>query len=534
MLKALLKKQLLETMSVIFKKNNNRKNAKKSAKSQTTAAIIAVALALIIFAFLFGVMALALCQPLVSTGLDWLYFALIATVATLLGVFGSIFSTYSALYEAKDNDMLLSMPIPPWAILFSRMISQYILAFVMEVIVMFPAALVYWMVKTPTVTSIIFILLIILILPLLALSVNCILGWLIALVAPKIKHKNIITVIFSLAFFVGYYYFYSQAERYMNLLVENSASLSIFFKTGLYPFYLLGLAATGKPLSFLLFLLMVGALFSLIYIILSVSFLKISTVSHTARNKDYSGKSLGVSSAGSALLKKEIRRLTTSSTYLLNACIGVLIMIFAAVFAIIKKDMILGMLGEFAGISSSFIPAALCAIVCFLSTMTCITAPSISIEGNSLWILKSMPVTTQKIFNAKILLHLIFGAIPAFLCMLTLNIVFSANPITFILSLAVVVLFNLFSALFGLMMNLKFPNLEWTSEAVAVKQGTGIILSTLVNLGVCLYLIGICAVLSIFLNTAIGFSACIISLLIADLLVFMWLKNVGARVFQNL
>ena len=33
-------------------------------------------------------------------------------LAIVLGAFGSVFNTYSSLYLAKDNDLLLSMPIP--------------------------------------------------------------------------------------------------------------------------------------------------------------------------------------------------------------------------------------------------------------------------------------------------------------------------------------------------------------------------------------------------------------------------------------
>ena len=44
--------------------------------------------------------------------MDWLYFTLMGLVAIFLGAFGSVFNTYSSLYLAKDNDLLLSLPIP--------------------------------------------------------------------------------------------------------------------------------------------------------------------------------------------------------------------------------------------------------------------------------------------------------------------------------------------------------------------------------------------------------------------------------------
>ncbi len=50
-------------------------------------------------------------------GYGWLYYALMGLLALAFGVFGSVFSTYAGLYQAKDNELLLSMPIPPRRIL---------------------------------------------------------------------------------------------------------------------------------------------------------------------------------------------------------------------------------------------------------------------------------------------------------------------------------------------------------------------------------------------------------------------------------
>ena len=41
-----------------------------------------------------------------------IYVAVMSLIALMLGVFGSVFNTSAALYLPKDNDLLLSMPIP--------------------------------------------------------------------------------------------------------------------------------------------------------------------------------------------------------------------------------------------------------------------------------------------------------------------------------------------------------------------------------------------------------------------------------------
>ena len=84
------------------------------------------------YVFLFGFlavifynMAASLCGPLVEDGFGWLYIALMGIVGMSLGVFGSVFNTFASLYQAKDNDLLLSLPLPTRSILIARLFGVY-------------------------------------------------------------------------------------------------------------------------------------------------------------------------------------------------------------------------------------------------------------------------------------------------------------------------------------------------------------------------------------------------------------------------
>ena len=64
----------------------------------------------------------SLAEPYHMMGLDWLYFGFAGTLALGIALLGSVFASQSQLYDAKDNALLLSMPIPPGKILMSRML----------------------------------------------------------------------------------------------------------------------------------------------------------------------------------------------------------------------------------------------------------------------------------------------------------------------------------------------------------------------------------------------------------------------------
>ena len=66
-------------------------------------------------------------------------------LALFMGVFGSVFNTYASLYQAKDNDLLLSMPIPSGKILLVRLSGVYAMGLMYEVSVMIPTLVVWFM-----------------------------------------------------------------------------------------------------------------------------------------------------------------------------------------------------------------------------------------------------------------------------------------------------------------------------------------------------------------------------------------------------
>ena len=67
----------------------------------------------VVFCGMFALMFSKLAPAYHTAGLDWLYFATAGLMALGLSVFGSVFATQSEIYDAKDNGLLLSMPIPP-------------------------------------------------------------------------------------------------------------------------------------------------------------------------------------------------------------------------------------------------------------------------------------------------------------------------------------------------------------------------------------------------------------------------------------
>ena len=531
MIKALFKKQMMEVFSWVYR---DAKTGKRRGKAGAVGYIL---LYLFVFASLgmvFGMMASSLCAPLTQAGLGWLYMALMGMVAVVLGVFGSVFNTYSSLYQAKDNDMLLSMPIPPSKILLVRLSGVYLTGLMYELIVMVPALVVFFADGNPTVAGVVFSLLLPLLLSLLVLALSAVLGYVVGLVTSRLKNKNFLTVLLSLAFIVGYYYVYRQAYAIIGKILADPANLGSKVKTILYPFYQMGLAACGNGLSMLIFAAMMGLLFGVVYLVLSRSFLKIATANRGTVRVKYREKALKVGNAKSALLKKELRRFLGSPTYMLNCGLGLLFMPIAAVALLLKREVLVEMINQLFGGATDVLALVAVAAVCTISSMSDISAPSVSLEGKNLWLVRSMPVRAADALMAKLKLHLYLTLAPTMV--LCAVLVWVIRPVWYfaVLIFAASAVFVLLTAAAGLWLNLKMPNLNWVNEAVPVKQSMSVTLELFGGWGLVIALCGAYYGLASYIPAVWYLLGVTVLLLALSGVLVRWIKTRGAAIFEAL
>lgn len=535
MWKALLKKQFTELVYFYFPKT-------KAGKKRSAAGVAGFAI-LFVFIFLslgasFYAAADMLAAAMLPMGMGWLYFALMGSLSIFLGIFGGVFSTYAGLYLAKDNDLLLSLPIPPRRILLVRMIAIYAAGLVYSAVAWLPAMLRYQMSPFAGGLSLLFSLLLTFVNALLVLALSCLLGWAIAAVSSRMRRKNVITIILSLGFLAAYFFFTSRMNQMMTSLTQNAEALGGTVKGKLWPLYQLGLAASGKALPMLCWCCLVLALSLLTYTLLSRSFIRITTANRGVKKAVYRAGQSKAAGMEAALLRKELRRFWGSPVYLLNCGLGILFLLAAVVFLPMKAGMIRDTLGMFLASApapaKALLPAIGVMVVCVLSSMVPITAPSVSLEGKSLWVLQSLPVSPASVLRAKERLHLLLCLPPALLCCLALAFVLATDALTCLLMLLIVSLYAAVSADLGLMMNLLKPNFTWTSETVPVKQGLPVVICLFGGWLLSLICIGLCAALGQVLPVRLGMAAEAVLLAVLLLLLKLWLKRRGCKIFEEL
>ena len=534
MLKTLLRKQIAEIFRNYY--YDPKKNRARS-KGATIAYIVLFAFLMIgVLGGMFTGLSIALCGALHEAGMDWMYFALMGLLAVFLGAFGSVFNTYSGLYLAKDNDLLLSMPIPVRYIMLSRLLSVYLMGALYSGVVIVPAVIVYWVIAPLSAPVVIGSIWLMLLISLVVMTLSCALGWAVAKISLKLRNKSFITVLISLVFFGVYYFFYFKAQSLIADLLANAVLYGQSIKNSAYPVYAFGRVATGDWAAMAAVGAVVAACFALTWALISRSFIRIATSSGRTSRAVYREKRAAVRSQDHALLFRELSRFAASPNYMLNCGLGTLLLPAAGVAMLIKGRALIDLfsLGAVFGMRAGALPVLLCAALCMIAAMNDMAAPSVSLEGRTLWLCRSLPVDPWKILRAKLNVQLLLTGLPMLFASICVIIVWHESALESALIVVLPQLYVFLSALFGLSIGLKRPNFAWTNEIVPIKQSMSVAFALFGGWLYAIALGGLFLLVKTPLNPALYMLAFAAATAAAGAALYLWLKRRGSRLFGAL
>ncbi|MCQ2552389.1 MAG: hypothetical protein MJ148_03450 [Clostridia bacterium] len=497
MLKALLRKDFMRLMAFFkgqgYTKLNKKKKAQPSKSKGGVGMIILWVFVFISIAFAFSGVGEALGATLFEFNMDWLYYAILCMLGFILNIFLNGFMASSVLFNATDNEMLLSMPIPPAYILFSRMTGLITLGFIYSLMATLPAFIIRCLLAGFSVAHLLGMIFTTIMMAFSATAVSALLGWIISWLQKRFKNKSLVSVLFVIVVLGGYYYFQFNANKYVMALAENSLGIGAKIEGSLfgYPLYQCGMAMTGDIKGIILSLLLTAVFFGIVYYVLSKKFISIVTKSEKTSSVQYNAKkqeTVKLVSPRKALLAREFKRFTSSAVYMLNCGLGIIFDLAAIVVVIIKGPFLKEQLDLLASLTDSliveqiysdFLPVGLLLVGMLLVSMVDTAAPSISLEGKTMWILQTMPTDPMDVFAAKAQMELYLAGIPVGLLMLVAGFVFGLDASSIVVILACLYMYVRAHAQLSLVLNLKMPNMDWTNEAIPIKQSMPVIIALL-------------------------------------------------------
>ena len=339
------------------------------------------------------------------------------------------------------------------------------------------------------------------------MTLSCLLGYVVAKVSLKLKHKSIITVFVSLLFIGAYYFFYFKAQ---NMITDLLANLTVYgekIKGSAYLIFAFGSVGVGDVKATLIMIALFAVTFLMMWLLISKSFLQVATSTGKVSKVVYHKKTMKQESVTKALLFREFQHFTASPGYMLNSGIGIFLMPICAVALLWKGRKIFTMLNGMFG----------------------------SQEGKSLWIAQSLPVTPWQVLRAKLDMQLILNGISVAVGMVCVAVVCPFKIGQFVMMILQVLSYVFVMAVFGLFMGVIKPVLTWTNELTPIKQSASVMITMFGGLGyTAILFIGYMMFPGYTLGYMLYIGIFIVVNAVAGLTLFFWLRTKGCDRFAEL
>lgn len=528
----LLKIRLQAVFATTFKTTRSKKS---SGSGMKILIIIAMLYLTVIFSGMLFATFTTFAKVLVGTSLEWLYFAFAFLLMIMLGFITTVFAAQSQIFEAKDNELLLSMPIPPSYIVMTRIGALMVITLVENVLIAVISIVSFYLVQPLWIPGIIIYLLSIVGVSFITLTLSSIMAWVLASITSRLRSKTLVTTVLSIGFFIGYFYMVNNASNLMNTLVNNTETIGNKLQNYLYPAYCGADAILSfNLLHWFIFLLCTLAPFALVVFIISKTFLKIALNKTGPKKRKFKDRVAKSRTPLQAFSSKELSRFFSSAPYMLNASFGLVMMIVAVFFTIFQKHTIFEMAGSM-GLGDSMVGTIAILALTSLGMTNYVSASSVSLEGESLWIVKTLPVPTRTILLGKLRTHIIINLPITMVVALIFNILLNMNLYLRMMSVLLPISAILWMGLLGLITNIQFPKLDWADETTAVKQSMSVFIATMVSFAMVALVVMLYFVLANLVGLGQYYLLVVLGVfVVTSAAMYYYLCHEGARKFDNL
>lgn len=411
---------------------------------------------------------------------QYLVLYLMGFISLLMLVLFGFQSAGGHLFGFKDYELLMSLPVTRFEILTSKFLSFLLLQYFYSLFLILPAMGVVAYQLQPSLSYYLLGIITFLILPLVPMILVSILAYVAQYIVQNFKYKAIVQNIISFAF-IGLILYGSL--KIQNLINLNATSLNqlgevlgkyLPFMTFLFD----GMIFQRWDLFILGIFLNIGA-FALFIVIFARYFMRLNgKIKQGITVENFQLTHSKKQSVLKALLKKEAKSYFSNSTYVMNTLVFPILAFMGCIYLIFIQDQIHAMPNL---IKMTLFPFMI-GIVLMASLTACTTNSSISLEGNRIYLLKSLPIKAKTIFDAKILLNCLVIIPLNTLSILLVSFVLHFTFFQTISLILILVLSAIFISYFGIILNLHYYRLDWESSVMVIKQSMPVFITLFLGL----------------------------------------------------
>ena len=532
---SLIKASMTEGMNVI------KVSGKKKNKSNI---ILPLILSLYIM-FAIGSGTGVIFDILSKDGKTHLLLVILAFSVSLLTFIEGVYKAGPLLFNCKDDDLLLSLPLTRGTIIFIRILKFYVFELLYNSLFLLPIMISYIPFGNVSISYYVTSIIMLLLLPVIPIVLSCLIGMVMSSISSRFKHKNLVQTVITMAVLLVVFYFSFNIKGTESYLVNNIDSLNENISKFYYPAGIYGkLVSNFNVIDLIIFILINLGIFGITVFILSKTYFKINTrLKSVSSSKKSSNKEISYNknSVTISLIKKELKTFVSIPVFIINSGFGLVLFLALVVLLVFKLDS-LSVLLEKSNFEISLskdiimnnLSIVILILLIFTSFMTSITNSVISLEGRNINILKSLPVKVKTILMSKVYACLLITTPVLLIGDIVLFIKCKTNIIEALLLIILSILMPLVSHLLGIIINLKHPKLDAENTAEVVKQSTSSFIAVMLGMFILMITIGISIAMATMLPAVIVLLILTIVFGLIDLILYLILKTVGVKNFNKL
>ena len=169
-----------------------------------------------------------------------------------------------------------------------------------------------------------------------------------------------------------------------------------------------------------------------------------------------------------SLYRRDIKRYVSSRIYITNTAVGMLLLVVLSYMIAFTDGLDSSEFGQLMPLLTTSMPL----FVSFFVALSCTTSVSLSMEGDTRWILGSSPLRPWDIFLSKILVNITIVIPLELVSIAMLATGLGISGVELVLLIVVPTSYALFTPALGMVMNIRYPRYDWSSEYYAVKGGS--------------------------------------------------------------
>ncbi|MBR5408853.1 hypothetical protein IK112_02820 [Candidatus Saccharibacteria bacterium] len=484
---SLLKASMTDGMQ-IFRISKNSANGKKSNQTGLLIAIAAL------IGFSVWAYADKLLDSLTDVGAGFVVLTLFVIITSVLTLVEGIYKSGDLLFNCRDDDLMLSLPIKKSTVLFIRIFKLYVFELLYNSLFLIPAMIAYAVRVDVSWTFYLSSLAAILLLPIVPIVIGCIIGGIIVGVSSRFRLKNLVQIVVTMAFLLGIFIIFSNINSVIAGIAAHATSINdvitkLYYPAGAY----IGMVTDFNIINFLIFIAVHIAIFGIMLLVLSKIYYKINSRAKTIKIHTHkTAYKIKRRSAIHAIIAKEFNKFINTPVFVINAGFGLVLFVVACVLVNVNLDSITSFLQNYdvkldfnlAEIVKQFAPAILFCLIVMASVMSSITSSMISLEGRAFNILKSIPVKPTTIIISKVLAAVLVMLPFILIGDLIMFAKFDFSLLEIILILLASIVLPLLAELIGIALNLKYPKMNAENDAEVVKQSVSTLIATFLGMGI--------------------------------------------------